>query len=149
MRLSPLVPILCLSIIAVLVGRILARLVELVGYPLLFAGLISLSLTLISAPLSALIFQVLFAPALPVVFPAGLLELFKGLTAAIVRNVVEPALLVAGIMLLVGLVMVALGFLFRQGAQTNHRTTNNISRFRKVPLESLLSVASPPPRTAA
>jgi hypothetical protein len=113
MRLSPLFPILCLLIIPVLVVRSFPSWLNWWGYPLLFAGLISLFLSAISAPLSSLTFQLLFAPALPGVFPADLLEMFKGLTAAIVRNAIQPVLLVAGVMLLVGLVMVALGFLFR------------------------------------
>jgi hypothetical protein len=113
MRLSPLFPILCLLIIPVLVVRSFPSWLNWWGYPLLFAGLISLFLSAISAPLSSLTFQILFAPALPGVFPADLLEMFKGLTAAIVRNAIQPVLLVAGVLLLVGLVMVALGFLFR------------------------------------
>lgn len=113
MRLSPLLPILCLLIIAVLVVRTWRGWLNWWGYPLLFAGFISLFLSAISAPLSSLTFQFLFAPALPTVFPADLLEMFKGLTAAIVRNALQPVLLVAGIMLLVGLVMVAVGFLLR------------------------------------
>jgi hypothetical protein len=113
MRLSPLFPILCLLIIPVLVVRSFQGWLNWWGYPLVLAGFISLFLSAISAPLSSLTFQLLFAPALPAVFPAGLLEMFKGLTAAIVRNAIEPALLVAGAMLLVGLVMVALGFLLR------------------------------------
>ncbi len=113
MRLSLLFPILCLLVIPVLVVRSFQGWLNWWGYPLLFAGLISLLLSAISAPLSSLTFQLLFAPALPTVFPADLLEMFKGLTAAIVRNAIQPVLLVAGVMLLVGLVMIALGFLFR------------------------------------
>jgi hypothetical protein len=102
-------------IIPVLVVRSFQGLLNWWGYPLLFAGLISLLLSAISAPLSSLTFQLLFAPALPAVFPADLLEMFKGLTAAIVRNAIQPVLLVAAVMLLVGLVMAALGFLLRGG----------------------------------
>jgi hypothetical protein len=117
MRLSPLLPILCLGIIAVLVARSWRGWLNWWGYPLLFAGLISLFLSATSAPLSSLTFQLLFAPALPAIFPAELLEMLKGLTAAIVRNALQPVLLVAGIMVLVGLVMVALAFLFRDRYQ--------------------------------
>lgn len=113
MRLSPLFPILCLLIILVLVVRSLQGWLNWWGYPLLFAGLISLFLSVISAPLSTLTFQLFFAPALPAVFPADFLEMFRGLTAAIVRNALQPVLLVAGIMLLVGSVMLALAFLLR------------------------------------
>jgi hypothetical protein len=117
MRLSPLLPILCLLIIVVLVVRSWRGWLNWWGFPLLFAGFISLFLSVISAPLSSLTFQVLFAPALPPVFPADLLEMFKGLTAAIVRNALQPVLLVAGAILLVGLAMVGLGFLLRGMAQ--------------------------------
>lgn len=113
-RLSLLFPLLCFLIIPVLVVRSFRGLLNWWGYPLLFAGLISLFLSVMSAPLSSLTFQLLFVPALPPVFPADLLEMFRGLTAAIVRNALGPVLLVGGIMLLVGLVMVALGFLFRR-----------------------------------
>jgi hypothetical protein len=114
MRLSPLLPILCLGIIAVLVVRTWRGWLNWWGYPLLFAGFISLFITATSAPLSSFIFQILFAPALPAFFPAGMLEMFKGLTAAIVRHALRPALLLAGSMIVIGLVMVALGYLFRK-----------------------------------
>lgn len=117
MRLSPLFPILCLAIIAMLVVRTWRAWLNWWGIPILFAGFISLFLTLISAPLSALTFQLLFAPALPEFFPTGILDVLRGLTAAIVRNALEPALLVAGVLLLAGLVMVALGFLLRNRIQ--------------------------------
>jgi hypothetical protein len=76
-----------------------------------------LFLSILSAPLSSLTFQILFAAALPAVIPAGILEMFKGLTAAIVRNALQPTLLVAGVMILVGLTMVALAFLLRGRVQ--------------------------------
>jgi hypothetical protein len=113
MRLSPLFPVLCLLIIPVLVVRSFRSFLNWWGYPLLFAGLISLFLSAISAPLSSLTFQLLFVPALPPVFPADLLEMLRGLTEAIVRNALQTALLVAGVMILLGLIMVALGFLLR------------------------------------
>ena len=113
MRLSPLFPILCLLIILVLVVRSFHAWLNWWGYPVLFAGVISLFLGVLSAPLSSLTFQVLFAPALSAVFPAGFLEMFRGITATIVRNAIQPVLLMAGIMILAGLVMVALGFLLR------------------------------------
>jgi hypothetical protein len=113
MRLSPLLPILCLAIIAMLVVRTFRGWLSWWGYPLLFAGILSLFVSLVSAPLSSLTFQLLFAPALPAFFPLEVFEMFKGLTAAIVRNALQPVLLVAGGMLLVGLVMALLGFLLR------------------------------------
>lgn len=113
MRLSPLFPLLCLAVIAVLVVRSLRGWLNWWGYPLLLAGILSLFLTVISAPLASLIFQLLFLPALPAFFPADMTEMFRSLTAAIVRNALEPALLFAGAIMLAGLVMVMLGFLLR------------------------------------
>lgn len=113
MRLSPLIPILCLLVILVLIVRSLPGWLNWWGYPLLFAGLLTFFVGAMSAPLSYLTFQILFAPALPDVFPADLLEMFKSLTAAIVRDAIRPVWLVAGIMLLVGLVMVGYGFLLK------------------------------------
>lgn len=117
MRLSPLFPILCFLVIPVLVVRSFYALLNWWGYPLLLAGLISLFLSVLSAPLSSLTFQLLFAPALPPVFPADLLEMLRGLTATIVRNAIQPVLWVAGVMILVGLVMIVLAFLFRPRIQ--------------------------------
>ena len=113
MRLSPLFPILCLLVILVLIVRSLPGWLNWWGYPLLFAGLGTLFVGAMSAPISSLAFQILFAPALPAVFPADLLKMFKGLTAAIVRDAIRPVWLVAGTMILVGLVMVGYGFLLK------------------------------------
>jgi len=84
-----------------------------VGHPLLFAGLISMSLSALSRPLTAGIFQVFIAPALPEALPMEIVDVFKDLTATIVYNAVQPTLLVAGIMALIGLIMVAMAFCFR------------------------------------
>ena len=117
MRLSLLFPLLCLMIIPVLVVRSFRAWLTWWGFPFLFAGLISLLLSVLSAPLASLTFQVFFAPALPAVIPTSFLEMFEGLTAAIVRNAIEPVLLISGGMLLVGLVMVALAFILRLNNQ--------------------------------
>ena len=114
MRLSPMLPILCLLIIAILVVRTWRGWLSWWGYPLLIAGFLSLFISVISAPLSSLIFQVLFVPALPAFIPADMLEMFRGLMTTIVRHALQPALLFAGGMILVGLVMVALGFFLRK-----------------------------------
>ena len=114
MRLGPLLPILCLLIILVLVVRSVREWLNWWGYPLLFAGLLSLFVGAMSAPLSNFTFQLLFAPALPAAFSADLLRMFRDLTATIVRNAIQPIFLVAGVMLVVGLVMLAVGFLLRR-----------------------------------
>jgi len=118
MRLSILLPILSLGILTVLVVRTLRSWLSWWGYPLLLAGILSLIVSLFSAPLSSLTFQLLFAPALPAFFPAEVFEMFKGLTAAIVRNALQPVLLVAGGTLLVGLVMVLIGIFLGRRSPT-------------------------------
>lgn len=114
MRLSPLLPVLCLLIILVLVVRTFRDWLKWWGFPLLLAGLASMLLGALSAPLSSLTFQFLFVPALPVAFPADLVAMFRDLTAAIVRNALQPVLFVAGILMLVGFAMVVLGFFLRR-----------------------------------
>jgi hypothetical protein len=84
------------------------------GYPLLAAGLISLSLSAMSGLLAAGTFQLFIAPVLPGALPPEIVGVFRDLTAAIVRTALRPGLLVAGIMALIGLVMVTLTFLLRK-----------------------------------
>jgi len=117
MRLSPLLPMLCLLVITALVVRSFKDWLNWWGYPLLFAGLISMSLSALSRPLAAGIFQVFIAPALPEALPMEIVDVFKDLTATIVHNSVQPTLLVAGIMALIGLILVAMAFLLRRRFQ--------------------------------
>jgi len=117
MRLSPLLPMLCLLVITALVVRSIKDWLNWWGYPLLFAGLISMSLSALSRPLAAGIFQVFIAPALPEALPMEIVDVFKDLTATIVHNAVQPTLLVAGIMALIGLILVAMAFLLRRRFQ--------------------------------
>jgi hypothetical protein len=123
MRLSPLVPVFCLFAITALAVRSLLDWLNWWGYPFLFAGLMSASLSVISRPLAAGTFQVFIAPALPDALPQYVVDVFRDLTATIVRNAVLPTLFVAGILAMAGLSMVALTFLFR-------------NRFRKAQLYS-------------
>ncbi|MBU0510751.1 MAG: hypothetical protein KJ638_03485 [Chloroflexi bacterium] len=117
MRLSPLLPILCLLLITALVVHSFKDWLNWWGYPVLFAGLISMSLSAVSRPLAAGTFQVFIAPALPETLPTEIVDMFKDLTATIVYNAVKPTLLVAGIMALVGLIMVGIAFLLRKRIQ--------------------------------
>jgi hypothetical protein len=117
MRLSPLFPIFCLALLVILVVRSWREWLNWWGYPLLLAGLATLFVSVFSAPLASLTFQLLFAPALPAFLPTGVLDLFQNMTNAIVRHALQPALFVAGSMLLAGLFMVALGFLLRSRIQ--------------------------------
>jgi hypothetical protein len=112
MRLSPLLPIFCLLLITVFAVRSLAGWLNWWGYPLLLAGLVSMSLTALSVSLAELGFQIFVVPVLSNRLPADFLSVFKDLFAAIVHNALQPTLLIAGILALVGLIMVALTFLF-------------------------------------
>jgi len=113
MRLSPLLPMLCLLMVTAVTVRSLGDWLNWWGYPLLFAGFLSMSITAMSRPLAAWTFQTFFASALPETLPPDIVEVFKDLTAAIVHKAVQPTLLVAGIMALIGLVMVAIAFVIR------------------------------------
>jgi hypothetical protein len=114
MRLSPLLPMLCLLAITILAVRSFRGWLNWWGYQLLLAGFISMSLSALSRPLSAWIFQVFIVPALPEVLPADIVDVFKDLTATIIHNALQPTLLMAGMMALIGLIMVAIAFLLRK-----------------------------------
>ncbi len=119
MRASPLLPMLCLLAITALVVRSWKDWLTWWGYPFLFAGLLSMSLSAMSGPLAALFFRFFVAPVLPGAFPADLVDVVKELTAAMVSNALQPILLAAGIMALTGLVMVALTFLLGKRLQND------------------------------
>jgi hypothetical protein len=117
MRLSPILPLLSLLAITVLAVRSFGGWLNWWGYPFLFAGLVSLSLTALSRPLSALIFQFLLVPLLPGTLPPDVMNVFRDLVASIVYHAVRPTLIGAGILALVGFGMVAIAFLFRKRLQ--------------------------------
>jgi hypothetical protein len=117
MRLSPLLPLMCLLMIAALAVRSLIDWLNWWGYPFLFAGLVSMLLSAVSGPIAALTFRVFIGSALPDSFPPEVANVFRDLSAAIVRNAVRPTLPVAGLMALIGLIMVALTFLLRNRQQ--------------------------------
>ena len=118
MRLSPLLPFLCLLAITVLAVRSLNDWLTWWGYPFLLAGLISMSLGAVSGSMAALTFRIFIASVLPDAFPPEIIDVFRDLTAAIVRNAVRPTLLAAGLLALIGLIMVALTFLLRKRLHT-------------------------------
>jgi hypothetical protein len=117
MRLSPLVPLLCLLAITALVVRSLYNWLTWWGYPLLVAGLVSMFLGAMSGPMTSVMFRLFIVPALPEALPPDMASVFQDLVATIVRDAVRPTLLVAGIMALIGLIMVALTFLLRKRLQ--------------------------------
>ncbi len=117
MRLSPLVPVLCLLVVTALAVRSLNDWLTWWGYPLLIAGLVSMSLSALSGPMASVTFRLFIAPALPAALPPDIVSVFRDLTATIVRDAVQPILLVAGIMALIGLIMVGINFLLRKRLQ--------------------------------
>jgi hypothetical protein len=117
MRLSPIVPLLCLLAITVLAVRSLNSWLTWWGYPLLAAGLVSMSLSVMSGPMASLMFRFFIVPALPEALPPDIISIFQDLTATIIRDAVRPILLAAGIMALIGLIMVAFTFLLRKRLQ--------------------------------
>ena len=112
-RFSPLLPVLCLLAVTVLAVRSFKDWLTWWGYPLLFAGLISMLLSVLSRSLASWTFQAFVSPVLPEAFPSGIVDVFKDLFASIVHYAVRPTLLVAGIMALVGLIMVAIPLMNR------------------------------------
>lgn len=117
MSLSPLVPLLCLLVITALVVRSLHSWLTWWGYPFLAAGLVSMFLSMMSGPMASLMFRFFIVPALPEALPPDIVSVFQDLTATIIRDAVQPILLVAGIMALIGLIMIALTFLLRKRLQ--------------------------------
>jgi hypothetical protein len=121
MRVSPLLPLMFLVLMTVSAVRSLKDWLNWWGYPFLFAGLLSMFIGVLSGPMASLTFQIFIATALPDVIPQSIVNLFKELTAAIIRNALQPTLFIAGGMAFVGLFMIALTFLFRGQPQSGLR----------------------------
>jgi len=116
-RLSPILPIFCLLMIALFAVRSFWDWLNWWGYPLLLAGLFSMSLSALSGFIAAGIFQLFIAPVFPNLIPREIVDVFRDLTATIVRSAVRPTILVAGVMAFFGFVMVLLAYLLRKRLQ--------------------------------
>ena len=114
MRLSPLLPVLCLLMVTVIAVRTLRDWLNWWGYPFILAGLVSIGVTAFSGTLSARLFYSFVAPAFPENLPPGIFAMFEDVVASIAYGAVQPAIRIAGIMVLLGLLMVAAVFLFRK-----------------------------------
>jgi hypothetical protein len=79
--------------------------------------LFSMFLSALSGLIAAGTFQLFIAPVLPNAFPQDIVNVFRELTATIVRNAVQPTLLIAGGLTLIGLIMIAMTFLLRSRFQ--------------------------------
>jgi hypothetical protein len=58
-------------------------------------------------------FQLFITPVFPDLIPPAIVGVFRDLTATIVRNALQPSLLIAGVMAFFGFVMVVLAFVLR------------------------------------
>lgn len=125
MHLSPLVPMLCLLLITALAIRSFRDWLLWWGYPFLLAGLISMSLSLISGPMAAWFFTFVVSPRLPASLPAGMVNVLSDLMGSIVHTALLPVVKLAGIMALVGFVMVVLTILFRGRSRRQPGTIRN------------------------
>jgi hypothetical protein len=117
MRWSPLMPLLCLLLMTALAVRSIRDWLNWWGYPLLIAGLLSMTLSAMSGIIASLTFQVFIAAALPDAIPPEIVSVFKDISATIVRKAVQPTLPLAGLMALIGLIMILVAFLFRKRFQ--------------------------------
>ena len=107
MRLSPLVPFLCLLMITALIVRSTREWLVWWGYPLLIAGIASLLLSVMSRPLATWFFRFVIYPRLPVTLPASIVDVFGDLVTSAVQIAMQPIIMEAGVITLTGLVMVA------------------------------------------
>ena len=123
-RLTPVLPVLCLFMLTLFAVRSIGDWLNWWGYPFLLTGLVSMFLGALSGPIAAVIFQLFIAPVLPVAFPREIVDVFRDLTGRIVGNAMQPTLLIAGVMALCGLIMVALAFLLRRRLQPRQRYIN-------------------------
>jgi hypothetical protein len=114
LRLSPLVPIFCLLMITVLAVRSLGDWLNWWGYPLWLSGLFSIALIVLSGPLTAWVFRTFVVPVFPEALPLDILEMFEGVVSRIAYEAVLPTAKIAGLLILIGLIMVGLAFLFRK-----------------------------------
>ena len=114
MRLSPLLPIFCLLMITILAVRSLGDWLNWWGYPLWLSGLFSIALIILSGPLTAWVFRAFVVPVFPETFPLDILEMFEGVVSRIAYEAVLPMAKIAGLLILIGLIMVGLAFLFRK-----------------------------------
>jgi len=119
MRWSPLMPVFCMLLITLLAVRSIRDWLNWWGYPLLIAGLLSMTLSAISGIIASLTFQVFIAVALPDAIPPEITGVFKDISATIVRRAVQPTLPLAGVMALTGLIMVSIALLFRKRFQNS------------------------------
>jgi len=120
-RLTPVLPVLCLFMLTLFAVRSIGDWLNWWGYPFLLAGLFSMFLGALSGPIAAVTFQLFIAPVLPDALPQEIVNVFRDLTGRIVGNTLQPTLLIAGVIMFCGLIMVTLAFLLRKRLQPRQR----------------------------
>ncbi len=84
------------------------------GYPLWLSGLFSMALIILSGPLVAWVFRAFIAPIFPEKLPLDILDMFEAVVSRIAYEAVLPTAKIAGLLILIGLIMVAVAFLLRK-----------------------------------
>jgi len=114
MRLSPILPMVLLLMITIVAVRSLSDWLYWWGIPFWIAGLFSLALIIVSGALAALLFQVYVVPVFPGTFPPNILEFLEGIVSTIAYDAVQITAKSAGMIVFIGMIMVAVAFLFRK-----------------------------------
>jgi hypothetical protein len=105
MRLSPLLPIILLLLITMLVVRSLYSWLRWWGIPLLTTGIISLILSLMTAPILQVFFSMPFIGGMSMDVSGSVTELIYDLLQTITHRLVENIAIYALILIVLGLVM--------------------------------------------
>lgn len=115
MRLSPIVPLLCLLLVTALAVRSFRDWLNWWGIPLAITGGIGALTAWIGGPLIGAILQTLLAGRLPTSMPPVIFDTFESLTGAILKQMLDPILWQSLLLAGTGMILVLLGFLVRQG----------------------------------
>jgi uncharacterized BrkB/YihY/UPF0761 family membrane protein len=78
-----------------------------------------LFISALSGFIAAGTFQLFIAPVFPDLIPPAIVSVFRDLTATIVRNALQPSLLIAGVMAFFGFIMVVLALVLRSRLRKN------------------------------
>jgi len=114
LRISPIIPMMCLLMITVITVRSFSDWLNWWGYPLWLAGLFSMGLIIISGPLTNWMFQTFVVPVFSEALPLDIQDMLKDIVTTIAFDAVLPTARMAGLLIFIGLSMVAIAFIFRK-----------------------------------
>lgn len=117
MRISPILPILLLLIVAILAVRNLSTFLHWWGFPLLATGVISFLIALIGAPLIGFIIQFLLETQSDQFTLTMVVSALLEATTAVAREILRPVVFQGIALAIVGFVMILAGFLLRRQTQ--------------------------------